>query len=418
MNAKNRSFVRTTALFVMAFAIMLTGFMAMSVIAYCIPYSSIREHAEASRLIIERDETQPGSSFYFTKDNFTDDLMLNLASTGIDEVDEPFKQALINYYTVNTKMLEWCDPDAIETYKGCSVVRYSRYWHGYLLPLRIQLLITDLKGIQAINLIVMAILLIAAILLICRIISLKVALMFTLSVCVVAIPLVPLCMQYSTCFYIMLLSVIVVLVCHKFTTDNLNLSLILFATGGVTAYMDFLTVPIITLGFPLAIAFLGHKRNRSIKSVFVCSIAWFMGYGGIWAAKWILATAFTSSDIIEDAMVQISARTFETNADIVSGMMHTLLKYDIAGLVLTLSALFLCLFFRKNKTVLKKNIYLALIGSLPLIWYAVLQNHSLIHFWFTWRSLSLTFFCWGTFFLNVIDFKALSKGNFKPLMLA
>ena len=216
----------------------------------------------------------------------------------------------------------------------------------------------------------------------------------------------------------MLVSVIVVLSCHKFTADKTNLSLILFATGGFTAYMDFLTVPIITLGFPLAIALLSNKGNHGIKSVFICSIAWFIGYGGIWAAKWILATAFTSSDIIEDAMVQISARTFETNADIVSGMMHTLLKYDIAGLVLTLSALFLCLFFRKNKTVLKKNIYLALIGSLPLIWYAVLQNHSLIHFWFTWRSLSLTLFCWGMYCLNVIDFTALSKGKFKSLKYA
>ncbi len=418
MNDKNRSFGRTTTLFVMAFAIMLAGFVVMSVIAYSIPYNSIREHAEASRLIIEQEETHTGGSFYFTKDYFTDDLMLNLASTGIGEVDEALKQALINYYTVDSKMSKWCEPDAIETYKGCSVVRYSRYWHGYILPLRVQLLITDLKGIRAINIIVMAILFITSVILIRRKISLKAACMFALSVCVVAIPLVPLCMQYSTCFYIMLVSVIVVLACHKFTADKTNLSLILFATGGFTAYMDFLTVPIITLGFPLAIALLSNKGNHGIKSVFICSIAWFIGYGGIWASKWILATIFTSSDIIGDAMVQISARTFETDIDMVSDMMYNLLKYDLAGFVLTMSTLLLCLLFRKSKVVLKENMYLAIIGCFPLIWYAILQNHSLIHFWFTWRSLSLTLFCWGMYCLNVIDFTALSKGKFKSLKYA
>lgn len=405
-NGKNH-FGKGLAIYAVAFGFMLAAFVLMSLVAYCVPAASVKSNADASRLIIKQEGKRPGYNYYLRKDNFTDDLMLNLAETGIGEYDDPFMQTFTNYFTVDSAISNLVDARDIKTYRGEYVINYSRYWHGYLLPLRLMLVVTDLRRIRIVNIIILSLLLAAAGFLIWRRISPKAAAMFVLSVAVVAVPLVPLCMQFSTCFYIMLASVIFILISPYLTSDNFNLALILFFTGGITSFLDLLTVPVITLGFPLAIGFLSHKKTYGLKAILACSLSWLAGYGGIWAAKWILSTLITDNNIIADAMTQVSFRTFETED--VASVMRVLLKYDVAGLILTLAAGALCLCFRKSKAVLKKYLYLVIIGCFPLLWYAVLQNHSLTHFWFTWRSLSLTLFCWTTYCLYVIDFKALSR---------
>lgn len=394
--------------FFLEYVAMLAVFISMSVVAYCVPEDCVKDQVYESRQQLKNEGEYPGPHYFVMKDNVTDDLMLNMAATGIGEDDKPFEGFLMNYLSVDLDEKEqksWTG----KVSGGSPVVDYARYWHGYLLPLRMQLVITDLEGIRLVNIIVMSLLLLAACLLVYRRMSLVIACVFMFSVLAVSIPLVPVCMQFSTCFYIMLVSVISILLFPQLTCRKINMSLTMFAIGGITSYMDLLTVPVITLGYPLAIAALMHDKEVSFKSILVSAFAWLAGYGGIWAAKWCLSTFFTGVDVVEDAFVQISFRTFDTRYPLASQMIPMLLKYDYAGLAITFVASLCCWVFRKSIVLLRHYLYLVVIGCFPLIWYAVLQNHSLIHFWFTWRSLSLTFFCWGVYCMSVIDFSALRK---------
>ena len=36
---------------------------------------------------------------------------------------------------------------------------------------------------------------------------------------------------------------------------------------------------------------------------------------------------------------------------------------------------------------------LLFISLYPFVWYAVIRNHSMVHFWMTHRNLAVTFFC-------------------------
>ena len=71
-----------------------------------------------------------------------------------------------------------------------------------------------------------------------------------------------------------------------------------------TVYFDFLTYPLVTLVYPLGIYlyFHGGTPGKGIRGMVGNSAEWGVGYGGMWAAKWILADCLTGSASIRDAM--------------------------------------------------------------------------------------------------------------------
>ena len=47
----------------------------------------------------------------------------------------------------------------------------------------------------------------------------------------------------------------------------------------------------------------------------------------------------------------------------------------------------------KNKPDPIKLSGLFLVCLLPFVWFAVLSNHTFVHFWFTYRTLSISLYC-------------------------
>lgn len=93
-----------------------------------------------------------------------------------------------------------------------------------------------------------------------------------------------------------------------------NIGINFLVIGSVTAFMDLLTEPLVTLGIPLAVYFLlTEKKNKMIKENIITFIklcvCWAIGYGSTWATKWIITSIICNRSMIQNAIIQAKYRT-------------------------------------------------------------------------------------------------------------
>jgi hypothetical protein len=406
------------------YSVLIVLFVLLIVVSHSIPKEYLSDNVKNSAITIQEEGLYP--KFFNFKlyqlDNYTDALMLNLAVSA--DSKKPLEAGMINKYYNSGNFWDLAKDTEMVADGNTSTFQtdsYGRYWQGYLVLLRPALCIFDYSQIRILNYILMFTLLAFSALLISKKISKGVMVLFLVSFLLINFPIVPLSMQFSTVFYIALISIVYLL----YQRERLNIQdrfLILFFTiGGCTSYLDFLTVPIITLGLPLTIYIL--SSNIAIKKSIVVikgSLVWGLGYGLIWASKWIIGGAITGVDILGDAMEWEAVRT----SNLYKGMEMTIpaiiefvyqglnekhylwaLYLGFAILVLTLS---IYPFLLKSKDSLIQNLYLLLIVSMVPTWYLLLKNHSMEHGWMTWRAIVVSIFAGILFIANTISLKRLN----------
>ena len=346
-----------------------------------------------------------------TLDNWTDSQMILIAST-IKEDATALDRALKGYnpwysidgYGVNpweAICLTYGDfsTEGMESGLGS----YARYWHGYVVTLRTALSFTDFEGIRTLNLILQTGLLLAVVIHMILAGQYLLIVPYVLSMAA----LLPLhtshSLQYSTVYYITQITSLAVL---KLKNRKSLQSYIFLFSGILTAYMDFLTYPMVSCCIPLVIC-LSMDRDRTWKEralfIIKAGFYWCMGYVGMWAMKWILATLLTDFNVIQDALANIKMRSFaSTNenagTDVTVGdtLYRNYLMYFgnalswypfLAGLILS----FLAAIQRKGKNAKDIALYW-FIAALPLAWFIMAMNHSNIHAHFTCRDFAVTSF--------------------------
>ena len=124
----------------------------------------------------------------------------------------------------------------------------------------------------------------------------------------------------------------------------------------------------------------------------------------MWASKWVIATAFTDVNVFQDALNQAS---FRLNGQVTERRMTNMGAVAISRnlerlpetpvileLVLFLILMIALILLKQYKLRLKlETIIPQLILALyPILWYGILKNHSFIHRWMTYRSLSILTF--------------------------
>ena len=188
------------------------------------------------------------------------------------------------------------------------------------------------------------------------------------------------------------------------TKSDANILGTFFIIGGITSYLDFLTTPQLTLGLPLIVYMLTKHPKDTWKIVIAISIAWALGYGLLWASKWMIGYLLTGNNILADAMQSAELRT----SNQYKGMEMTipnilnfiwinikakgLLPLLYAGIIGILLCLGIYLKILKSKHTFKEYSWLLLIALIVPIWFLVLRNHSIQHGWFTWRAGLLSLF--------------------------
>ena len=407
-----------------AFLILVFVFFVLQFLVHTIPTQKLSENIVKSSEIIQKEGLYPKILNFklFQLDNFTDAMMLNIAASADSE--HPLQASMVNDYWRSENFL-MLGSDTEQVAKGDKTglrkVSYGRYWQGYLVFLRPALLLFDYSQIRIIHFLLLFSLLAISGFLIYTKLSPQIFLAFLASMILINFPIVPLSMQFSTVFYIALISIIVILKYqHQFSDQDMFLVLF-FTIGGLTSFLDFLTAPLITLGIPIVIYVLSQKGNSKIPYVIKGSVVWGIGYASIWASKWILGGLITNVDILSSAVKSTAQRTSNdyrgmdmTLTNIFKFIRETIIEMNLVpffwvGIALLFVLIsFYILLLKKDKPVLKQNLYLLLVAGMVPVWYLVLRNHSIQHGWFTWRALIVPLFAGILFIMNTTSFKNLN----------
>lgn len=381
----------------------LAGLLSMTAV-YAIPGEYVRENLEASSVILSseglRHEVIPGYR-NSRLDTFTDAIML--ANAMVMPEDSALKNALLAHRLDSPHSVS-----ALEQYladeQSVATTPYSYYWHGYLTVLKPLLCVMSLGSIRFLLMAEQVALLMAVAALLGR----RGMARFILPLLAMAVCLCPQalmnCLTYSTVFTIGMAAAAGILLAHE-RLERLGYGYVFLLIGAMTSFFDFLTYPVFTLGIPLAVYVLMRMENgervRVDRLAALCA-AWGVGYGGMWAGKWVLVSALTDVNGIEAALSEILFRTSSTmehggEVEPLAGLLACLeqLLDPLCLLVLALCGLACAVLLIKRgirRQALAGAGALALIALLPVVWLSLTCNHSVTHAFYTYRSLTVAVF--------------------------
>lgn len=431
--------IRNLSLTVVLLALLFT---ALSILTFSIPTSAIRKNVETSARQIESDGLwyRPLGFFLFQIDNMTDCIMLRINATADSSrpvyaamIDEEYEQVTDTLHPYNditqaTKTIAHNGRQSGDEYSS-----YARYWHGYQLFLRPLLTVFTYHTIIAINYVLLWLIAIITCIAIYRRIGKPYAILLAMSLVLTNFFIVPLALQFSTCYYIAFLTMLILITRQRIALDN-EKSLVLFlTTGAITSYMDFLTTPVLTLGMPL-VCLVAIRRTtvketnkqtnnqineqiskqsnehinkqsnkQTLKDITLHSISWFAGYSLLWASKWLIGWLLTGKDIITSALGSASKRTGDTlvmggkemnMSDAIQLLIDKLpVSLLITAAVVVAIMILTATYIYKHRHQMQQNGWVLLIAVMPVVWFLAMKNHSLQHIFFTWRDFLLTLWC-------------------------
>ena len=384
----------------------LAGVLLMTAV-YVLPVGRMHTKVDESRPLFENE----GHGFYWCPpddvttrlDGYTDCIMLQSAiykGTG-NPLKDAMLHARVEFYPEQWNPSESLIRYVYGEYEG-PVLSYARYWGGYLLFLKPLLLFFTLPQIRAMDACLQLCLALAVLLLAYRKGGLRLAIPMTLMLVSLNPITTAMSLQYTSMYLITLGGALVML---AFETWDKDWGYLVFLFLGIaTAFFDFLTYPAAAVGVCLTIqVLLGRKKGtNALLGCIGSGAAWAFGYGGMWSGKWLVANLLTGQNVLSDAMTQVQYRS---NSQLSGnegagqvGLIQVILKnlsayrtpaYILLVLCLVAAVLWLLLrkrwVFRVDKGLVAP---LLLCFLVPFVWYAMVRNHSGVHYWMTHRNLS------------------------------
>jgi len=392
----------------------LLGILVMTCV-YILPTGRMLTQADRSLPVFEAEGTsfswapgEPGARL----DGYTDAIMMQTAVYVRDE--NPLKAAM------RCTRMEFSDGkltpvESLTQYvygnRSGQVLDYARYWHGYLIFLKPLLLFFSLSDIRMMNGAFQLILACAVLLIAYRKRGLRLALPLGLALLAINPVSTALSMQYSSIYYLTLLSVLVMLRTESW--DRRWGYLVFLFLGIGTAFFDFLTYPACAVGICLGLQALMSRsggQERLLKTI-GSGIAWAFGYGGMWSGKWLAASLITGTNALSDAIEQVQYRSggevtaAEGGAEatfgaVISRNLGVFANPAAVLIVLALLAVLVWLLLTKRcRFAPEKESLLSLAAAfaVPFVWYFLVRNHSMVHYWMTHRNLAAAVFALSGF---------------------
>ena len=390
------------------------GTIAM-IAVYALPTEKMYHHVQGITEMYHSAETQPrwATGWHTALDNFTDSVMLMTAihpSSG-SVVADAMSNARWNHYSESSDnpvsyMIDKTQRN--EQIDTSPPVLYPRYWHGYLTVLKPLLLATKVQNIRILNSYLQFLLLLTVMFAIYKQLGTAYVVAFSLTVLTINPVTTALSFQNSTIFYIILVSVLILMKWNDIFRQKKLYPYFFLWIGICTAFFDFWTYPVTSIGIPLIFVFLLNKSSYPsiatwLGDMFHNIAAWGFGYVGMWSGKLMMYTCLMDSSVIADTMNYITQ--YQMKLDVsptvsmtpVSAIHQNLLAFwkDPLNIILILSLIYFL--FRcvsgKHLTAEKVTVIAFLsIGLLPFLWYSIVPKHSYIHIFFTYRELATTVF--------------------------
>ena len=391
---------------------------ALLMMSYSLPNEKIRSHIKDASEILSLEGSYPAFYFYDTSivaDNYTDSLILSVAYAK-GENPSLLENVLANpYYNSGSN-----DPAKdLKRLAGTDVspnINYSRYWFGTSGAMRFLLTFFDLVSIRFFLIAAVFFSLAAAMLSASKVIGTKNAAILGAALFFTRIFNVAFCMQFAPVFIISSLSVTAVCAAKQYGCFEKALPRILIMNGVFTAFFDLLTCPLLAFGLPAAAAMIIHLKAEDKKPqkgdlfffLVKCGLFWFISYAGMYLIKWGISSAVLSENSVEIALKSLHARMSSGGEyTSVQAIRQNLENYfgfsEITILVVITAAWIIWQTAVRKKTLSEqfplRRLPLCLVAVSPLLWYAILPNHSCIHHWMTYRSLAVTFYAYLSWLL-------------------
>ena len=384
--------------------------------ASAIPNKMLKKNMEKSALYYTRSEAFArcdGEKMNGIADNYADSIWVNVAwflgkgNPVVSSVDTKYYDGEQQGQNIGLYLAVTNDNTEANT-------DYTRYWHGTAGVIRVLHLFTDVNGIKYIGFVTAMALAAAVMILLIKDGKDRIAAAFFLSLCIVKIWNIRLSMEYQPAFIIGFLMCILYLLFEK-KGDNFLLPLAIVG-GEVIAFFDFLTTETVVILLPLILvitvrALEGRigETKENIKFILNQGIAWGVSYGMTFVMKWILVSVimgenrfFASLGSAKERMNGVVMLNMDSNiftqiltapAANLSILFGGTERIDhlsvIAGILLVLVFAVISIWYIVKTKGEKRavTIVLCFLGSMILVRYMVLSNHSYLHAFFTYRGL-------------------------------
>lgn len=337
-------------------------------------------------------------------DNFTSVLILKTA--GYVGEESLVRKALGGYRVdapAGAGQSEW---DAFCNYEfgwnsPSGGLSYSRYWHGYTLPLRLLLCVMNVANIQMLLYFAQLALFVWVLFLMSRRGIGRLIPGFFLAYFLLMPFASSICLQYIPVTMLMLIACAAVLMWDRQIESAIGMPCFFVLLGILTNYFDILTFPLVALGFPITVLLaLRLKTDDSFARLFYltafCGVGWALGYAGMWVFKWLLVDMISEYSTIYGLMTQMFLRTSDNggdlsrlsvvmrNLDVILSKSSYLLVTGVVGLITLVSTV-------KNKARFDaRALMLLIVAAVPFVWYLVMSNHSFDHTYYTYRNVTMS----------------------------
>lgn len=389
---------------------------------YLLPTGPMLKHMQESIRIYEAEgieESWARGHGSAQIDNFTNSIMLRTAIyPGSGNV---IKDAMLNpkYAYPKSNQVDSLIKQVKESPEKPVISIYPRYWHGYVLALKPLLSIMGVAEMRMINFLVQVLL--AAYITMMLSIRLNKGVGLSYLLAYIALNPISLAMsfQHSSMYYIFSIFSIIVISCFDKIRECYNYVYLFLMAGILTAFFDFLTYPMISLGIPLAIFLLllykdNHLENvyDGIKKIFASGAFWGFGYAGMYLGKWLVGWKLTGFNVLQNALAQTAYRMSSETAKAEGGVHFNIftvfnrnlriLMKDPVFILIAILIVYVIWKLYKNRAKINWHKYreigisLAFVTLFPFAWYTALSNHSFVHSWFTYRELAISIFSLGS----------------------
>ena len=413
------------------FVILLLFLWGLLVLSVLIPNDAISDNMGRSAVSYkERDAFAftSGDKYNSISDNYADSIWLNIAwnmgkknpliaSVDTDYYDgEELGENAGLYYTVTEGALPNKD--------------YTRYWHGTTAFIRFFHLFTDVDGIKIIGFSTFLLLVTLTVFILAKENHTDLAVVLILALSAVQIWNIRLSIEYQPAFIIAFILIPLYLFFER--KGDKTLTLLSVAGGTSVAFFDFLTTETVTLLLPLAIVTaVRAKENRfgtakmNLILLLKCGMCWAFSYIGTFIAKWMSASVLTGENAFEAALSSAAERmgtelgtangeispvvssVFANLNMLFGGTKRVQVGQTVIGVVVFIVILLsIWYLFRKKETHPIAAFILLAICFVVILRYLVLNNHSYLHCFFTYRSLVTAFFAMvSAMWLNISFFQ-------------
>lgn len=353
----------------------------------------------------------------YSLDDWTEVIILSL-STYMDVADNP-SSVMTNAYPLEDDFTLYDAKATVENHEPADVF-YVRYWHGFRIYVRALLSVMDYGTMR--SLIMWAFfLLMAAVTVMLTLTTRSVwpPMLFTAAILFVNPVVASALFQYSSCFIIAFIGMLLVPSWLKKPERAMMGFMIL---GMATMFFDFYTAPLITLGLPLLgwLICLAYSTNpppaKKMLTLSLRSIGvWFSSYFSMWITKLVLTTIFTDQDAFGSAWGATAERLgivkqpeflfrYDKVEAILSPFRHL---FDwpmlIIFAIILLVAGVVMLLLRTNKKSYARGLVMLFIAMLPIIWTLVATQPMIMHAHFQYRILAVTMLGGMYFWLMSVD---------------